>query len=209
MICLLPSGTEAAAVGEQMAIARPAQDQDSAAIERCIGGDLSAFRALVERHQRAVYAVVSRILPNRDDADDIVQEVFVQAYRSIASFRGDASFSTWLCRIAINAAIKRAKTQGRRQTISLDDEEFANDALLRSEDPGPEEQIQRSARDAAVRKAVMALPEKHRLVVAMHYFDGHSCQEIADTIGCSVGTVWSRLHYASRKLKEDLAWLLE
>lgn len=196
-------------MGEQMAIASPSRDQDSAAIARCVGGDLSAFRGLVEKHQRAVYAVVSRILPNRDDADDIVQDVFLQAYRSIASFRGDSSFSTWLCRIAINAAIKRAKSQSRRQTVSLDDQELAVDALVKSDEPGPEELLQRGEREEAVRKAVLALPEKHRLVVALHYFDGRSCQEIAETLDCSIGTVWSRLHYANKKLKEELTWLLD
>lgn len=209
MICPKPLRLGSARMSEQITANQLAHDSDSAVIERCKKGDLQAFRTLVERHQRAVYAVVSRILMNPEDIEDTVQETFLQGYRSIASFRGDSSFGTWICRIAIHAAFKHSKDLGKHLAFSLDDDEMATDAILRSSEPGPEELLQQSEREKAIRKAVMALPEKHRLVIALHYFDGLSCQEIAEYVGCSVGTIWSRLHYASKKLKEDLSWLIE
>lgn len=189
-------------------VTEPGHDADMALVSRVQAGDVSAFGDLVERHQRSVYGIVSRMVPNRDDADDIVQDVFVSAYRAIGSFRREARFSTWLHTIAVNTTLKRLKKMKAQRVVSIDDPETGVAATIRSEDdPSPAESLQERERNEAVRRAIDTLPDKQRIVVVMHYFEHLSCEEIADILKCSVGTVWSRLHYACKKLKHDLRWL--
>lgn len=181
---------------------------DAELVVRSRGGEVSAFGELLQRHQRAVYGVVSRMVDDRDDVDDIVQEVLVLAYRSIDRFRGDSAFSTWLYRIAVNTTIKQMKKIKIRRSASIDDPDTGlSDMLVASDGNDPEEEAQRRARSQALREAIETLPEKHREVVVLHYFQNCSCDEIAKATGCSVGTVWSRLHYACKKLRGQLDWL--
>jgi len=176
-------------------------------VKLCAGGDVDAYAELVSRHQRAVYGIVSRMVRQRDDVDDLVQDVFVLAYRSIGSFRGDSSFSTWLGAIAVNASLKHMKRSKNRQALSIDDPEIALGEVLSTNEPDPEDAVQARARNAAVRKAIDTLPDKQRTVVVLHYFEDYTCEEIAKMLRCSVGTVWSRLHYACKKLRGQLDWL--
>lgn len=194
-------------MGESKMITRTARESERHLVDCCLKGDLSAFHILMDENQRMVYAVLSRILPIREDVDDLAQEAFLKAYHALPQFRGDSAFGTWVCRIAIRMAIRRSKSLAKNATFSLDDSNRMDTSLIRSQDPGPYEQIQAKERDLAVRKAVMRLPEYHRLVLGLHYFEGMSCPQIAELIGCSVGTVWSRLHYGCSKLKEELSWL--
>lgn len=181
---------------------------DSALVARTKDGDVSAFGQLLERHQRSVYAVVSRMVDNKDDVDDIVQDAFVLAYKSINAFRGDSAFSTWLYRIAVNTTIKQKKKFRVRQASSIDDPDTGlGETLVASDCEAPDQEAERRARDRALREAIDTLPEKHREVVILHYFQNCSCDEIARAVGCSVGTVWSRLHYACKKLQSQLEWL--
>ncbi|MHB0913736.1 MAG: RNA polymerase sigma factor [Armatimonadota bacterium] len=168
-------------------------DTDIGLVRRAQAGDASAFGDLVELHQRAVYGIVSRMVP-RDEVDDLVQEAFVAAWRSIGRFRGDAKFSTWLHTIAVNTTLKRVREMKRKYAVSLDDGLYE----VASSERLPDE------RNEEVRRAVDALPEKQRIVVVMHYFEQYSCEEIAAVLRCSVGTVWSRLHYACKKLHLEL-----
>lgn len=185
-------------------------DSDAALIARCKNGDVSAFGELVNRHQRAVYGVVCRMIDDKDDVDDVVQEVFVQAYRAITSFRGNAAFSTWIYRIAVNTSIKQMKKSKIRQAASIDDPVTGlGDTLQASDVECPEVLAERSARDRALKEAIDALPEKHKAVVVLHYFQNLTCEDIAKIMECTVGTVWSRLHYACKKLQGQLAWLNE
>jgi len=177
-------------------------------VARIKDGDAGAFGELVQRHQRAVYGIVSRMISDRDDVDDIVQDIFVQAFKSIPGFKGDAAFGTWVYRIAVNTTIKHMRKAKIRRAASIDDPETPlADSLVSANGDGPEDAAEKMERDRAVRRAVESLPEKHRAVVALHYFQNFSCDEIAKITGCSVGTVWSRLHYACKKLKGQLAWL--
>ncbi|MDO8589279.1 MAG: sigma-70 family RNA polymerase sigma factor [Armatimonadota bacterium] len=181
--------------------------QDIELVKLCAKGDVDAYAELVSRHQRAVYGIVSRMVQRRDDVDDLVQDVFVLAYRSIGSFRGDSSFSTWLGAIAVNTTLKYMKRAKNRQALSIDDPETALGEVLAAGGPSPEDAVQARARDAAVRKAIDSLPDKQRAVVILHYFEDCTCEEIAKMLRCSVGTVWSRLHYACKKLRGQLDWL--
>ncbi|MEN6582065.1 MAG: sigma-70 family RNA polymerase sigma factor, partial [Armatimonadota bacterium] len=173
---------------------------------RAKSGDVGAYGVLVRRYQSAVCGIVSRMVANSDDVDDIVQEVFVVGYRCIGGFRGDSQFSTWIYRVAVNTAIKQMKRIKVRQAVSIDDPDTGLSDILKSNDAdGPERATERRERDEALRKAVLSLPEKHRAVVVLHYFQDLTCEEVANVIGCSVGTVWSRLHYACKKLQGQMA----
>jgi RNA polymerase sigma-70 factor (ECF subfamily) len=186
-------------------------DADAVLARRCRTGDMAAFGELVKRHEKRVYALVSRILgamASQDDIEDTVQDIFVQAWRAFPRFRGDAKFSTWLYRIATNMAIKQWHRM-RRQSHIVSDEELPEAVRVAVADPnpGPAAQTEFRLRDKALRRAIEALPEKQRTVVLLHYFEEYSCDEVAQMTGCSVGTVWSRLHYACKKLKGTLDWL--
>ncbi len=182
------------------------EDTDAALVAKTKAGDVSAFGQLVQRHQRAVYAVVSRMVESRDDVEDIVQEAFVSAYKSMHAFKGEAAFSTWVYRIAVNTTIKHARKMKIRTATSIDDPNTGlAETLVSNGGDGPEDAAQDRARNAAVREAVNTLPEKHRAVVVLYYFQELGCEEIAKILGCSVGTVWSRLHYACKKLQTQLA----
>jgi len=181
---------------------------DTDLVDMVTNGDGGAFGELVSRHQRAVYGIVSRLIDNREDVDDAVQEVFVRAYSALRSFRRDAAFSTWLHRIAVNTTIKHMRLVSRRVTTSVDDPESGiAETLAALASESPENLSQQRDRQRSLREAVRELPEKHRVVVSLHYFQDMPCEEIAKALGCSKGTVWSRLHYGCRKLQARLAWL--
>ena len=183
-------------------------DPDKELVNLCAQGDSAAFEKLVARHQRAVYGIVSRMIYNKDDVDDMAQDIFVLAYRSIRSFRGESSFATWLHRIAVNATLKYMKRGKSRQTVSLDDPETAlGEFLTASNQASPADMAGAGERNEAVRKAIEALPAKQRIVVTLHYFEEYTCEEIAEILHCSTGTVWSRLHYSCKKLRGQLDWL--
>ncbi|MEN6371763.1 MAG: sigma-70 family RNA polymerase sigma factor [Armatimonadota bacterium] len=183
-------------------------EPDTELVERVRCGDIPAYSELVVKHQRAIYGIVSRMVTSRDDVDDLVQDVFVTAYKSIGSFRGQAAFSTWLHAIAVNTTIKHIRKSKIRQTMPIEDMEMVADTVNDTpREKLPIDAAEESERKQAVQRAVDGLPEKHRMVVILHYFEDYSCEEIAKTLNCSVGTVWSRLHYACRKLRGQLDWL--
>jgi RNA polymerase sigma-70 factor (ECF subfamily) len=182
---------------------------DSAIAARAAKGDVAAFGILVERYQRPMAALVARMTASSDDVDDIVQELFIRAWKGLPRFRGDAQFSTWLYRIAVNTALKHRSRHRNETALSVSTEEMTGgeESLVTPRD-APAHQggdpfvvVVAREQEAAVRKAVLALPVKQRVVVALHYFEGHSCEEISQILECSVGTVWSRLHYACKRLK--------
>lgn len=181
---------------------------DAALVRRAANGDMAAFKTLVERYQRPMAALVSRMTDNTDDVDDVVQELFIRAWKGLPRFRGDAQFSTWLYRIAVNTAIKhRSRRKMDAQSVSADALAGGMEQIASAPDAHPDlggdpfHAAEKNERGARIRQAVAALPEKQRVVVVLHYFEGHSCEEISQIVGCSLGTVWSRLHYACKRLK--------
>lgn len=187
--------------------------EDRALASRAGLGDVAAFKQLYERYQRPMAALVSRMTGNSDDVDDILQEVFLRAWKGLPTFRGDAQFSTWLYRIAVNTTIKhrsRRKSERDHRPLSTDDlsggaDQWAAPADAPARSGGdPWAEAARRDQHERVRRALQSLSEKHRAVVVLHYFEGHSCEEIGRILDCSVGTVWSRLHYACKRLKELL-----
>lgn len=185
-----------------------AQDPDAQAVARCRAGDTDAFGAIVERYQPMVGRVVARALRYPEDAEDVTQEVFIRAFRSLNTFRGDARFSTWLYRIALNTAMRHASKIARYESQRADpqaDDTDWSERLPSDVAESPESVLWKRFSESAVRDAVHALPEKHRAVIILHFFENKSGEEIAEITGARIGTVWSRIHYAVRKLKESLS----
>lgn len=197
-----------ATLSEGVAVSSRDSGGDSALARKAAEGDVYAFRTLVERYQRPMAALVSRMVHGgtSSDVDDIVQELFLRAWKGLPRFRGDAQFSTWLYRIAVNTTIKhRSRSRAESsQVVAAEDTYGGLDQLAAGESTDPEALLQRQDRETRLRAAVAQLPEKHRTVIVLHYFEGRSCEEIAEIVGCSVGTVWSRLHYGCKRLRTVL-----
>jgi RNA polymerase sigma factor (sigma-70 family) len=187
--------------------AEPASDRELVA--QSSQGDLAAYDVLVRRYQTRIYSLVYNMTSSKEDAEDMVQDVFVKAFSSLKNFRGTSSFYTWIYRIAINRTINFLKKRKKRQTMSLDnvDEGIERDPAY----------VELSARESPVRdaslgelqlklnKALLTLSEKHRTVVVLHDIQGLPHDEIARMTGCSEGTVRSRLFYARQQLQGELA----
>ena len=163
-------------------------------IERARNGDLEAMRALYEEHRNLVYAVGLSVCGNGPDADEVVQESFLRAFRSLAEWRGEGKISTWLYAIALRTALNWKRRFLR--TPPAGTEPAAVEA--------PEEAVNRAESAEALRGAIRDLPLQQRLVLTLRHLDGRSLAEIAAIQGCAVGTVKSNLHHAMFKLKEAL-----
>lgn len=173
-------------------------------------GDRDAFRALVDASAPTVYRVALRSVGDRADADDVVQETYVRAWRSLDTLRQPAAVVGWLCRIAGNVAADLHRSLGRRRTWSLDHSAEDGAALVEriaSDDPDPEKRVT----DAELARAALALvgelSDKHRMVLLLREVDGMSYAEIAEALELSVGTVESRLHRARAALAKKIARL--
>ncbi|MBI4409680.1 MAG: RNA polymerase sigma factor [Gemmatimonadetes bacterium] len=174
-------------------------EEDAEVLARARAGDPAALEVLVARHLSDVYDVAARVLGDRDLARDAAQDAFVNALGALDRFRGDASFRTWLLRIAVNAARSLARREARRREVSL----LAVDGLP---DGGPDPAAQTSLRAEAGRvEAVLArLPEKQRLAVTLRVYQGLSFRDVGEAIGCSEGAARVNYHHGIKRLRELL-----
>lgn len=181
-------------------------------VERCLTGDVRAFEKLVARHYGQVYAYASRMV-GAEQAEDVAQDVFLRTYRALPSYRGDAAFVTWLYRITHNTCVDylRRRQRERMRSLSLYTPAEADGAppleWLPAEDEGvsdPHKRAEERELQEKLHEALMRLSDKHRAVLVLHDMHGFRYDEIKDIIGCSLGTVRSRLHYARRALKKVL-----
>ena len=174
---------------------------------RAKGGDQDAFAELVTAHQDRIYTLCLRMTGDREDAQDAAQEAFLNAWRGLASFQGDSSFSTWLYRLASNACIDLLRKRKRRQEgeapRSLDDEE-AGWAEPADWEQDPHRQLERAERSRAVERGMAALPEHFRQVLELRELAGLSYQEIGAALKLDLGTVKSRLARARLALRKIL-----
>src|SRR5918997_2064105 len=161
------------------------------------GGDISSFELLYERHNRRVYSLCLRMTQNASEAEDLAQEVFIQLFRKIGSFRGESAFTTWLHRLTVNQVLMHFRRRGVRMEQTTDDGEAPVQIVRGTEDPQRMPVVDRIALD----KAVAGLPPGYRAVFVLHDVEGHEHEEIARLLGCSVGTSKSQLHKARMKLR--------
>jgi len=192
-----------------MAEADSHHDEDAEQVGLAAAGDADAFAQLYTTHRERVYRLAYHYVHNQPDALDLCQEVFVRAFEALPGFKGEARFRTWLMRIASNTCIDHLRHGRLRKTAELDEHLITSDVRLpgvRSA-PDPTAGAERGELRAAIEAAVAKLSPEHRDVFVLHDVEGLTYQEVAETIGCPVGTVMSRLHYARRRLQGLLAWL--
>ena len=186
-------------------------DAERDTVRRVRDGDSDAYRLLVERYQARIHRLVGRLLgPDHGDVDDVVQEVFVKAFFSLSKFREDATFGTWITRIAINRARDELKKQSGKVSLDVEPGEEAVRGLrdLLSVEPprdAGEDEPAESAASRLVARTVAALPDRLRVVVTLKDMEGNSYQEVAGILKCSVGTVKSRHARARERLRQMLA----
>lgn len=182
-----------------------ARAQDAALVARALAGDPKAFEEIYERHRGAVFKVSYGMTRNGEDALDVVQETFLKAHKSLARFEQRASLTTWLCQIAVHQAIDLSRRRKVRHAESLDDRLVSDsNAAGRAPEVGPAAQASERELSAALERALGKLSEKHRTVFVLYTVKGLSYKEIADSVGCSIGTVMSRLFYARKNLQQML-----
>ena len=179
---------------------------DRALVELAARGDREAFDLLVRRHQDRVFNVAYQVVRNREDALDVAQDAFVKAFASLPSFKGEASFFTWIYRIVVNLAIDCLRRRRRAGSTEYDDRLAApedGEASLATPD-NPQSALETRQIGSILARGIEALPPVHRTVLILREVEGLSYEEIARAVGCSLGTVMSRLFYARRKLKKVL-----
>ncbi len=180
---------------------RDASDADDV-VRRAAAGEPEAFRTLFLRHKSDVARLVYRMLNAPADLEDVVQEVFVQVFRSLKDFRGQAKFSTWLHRVTVNVVLMHRRSARSRPVLA---EELPGELVADEHQTLPDEDVDRRERMRAFQRLLGKLADKKRVVFVLHELEGMSPAEIADVVGAPVLTVRTRLFYARRELEAMLA----
>ena len=183
------------------------RESDQLLVERAQQGDRSAFDMLVLKYQYRITQLVARYIHNPSDALDVTQEAFIKAYKALASFRSESAFYTWLYRIAINTAKNHLVSRGRRPPATDVDveeaEHFSSGDNLRDLS-SPENHLMKDQLEAIVYRAIDSLPEDLRTAVTLREMEGLSYEEIAEVMGCPVGTVRSRIFRAREAIDKQI-----
>ena len=172
-------------------------NDDAQLISQALAGQTAAFGQLVQKYQDRLYNTVVHVAGNAEDAKDVVQEAFVQAFLKLESFQGASAFYTWLYRIAFNVAATHHRRRGAMRSaerIALSDGHLRDSAEGQSTADGPSEQLEREERCRQVRQAISQLADEHRVVLVLREMDGCCYETIAEILDLPVGTVRSRLH---------------
>jgi RNA polymerase sigma-70 factor (ECF subfamily) len=173
----------------------PSSDLDLA--QRAAAGDMEAFEDLYDRHNRRVYSLCLRMTQNASEAEDLAQEVFIQLFRKISSFRGESAFTTWLHRLTVNQVLMHFRKRSVKLEQTTEEGDTPVQIVKGTENPNQMPVVDRIALD----KAIEQLPPGYKMVFTLHDIEGHEHEEIARMLGCSVGTSKSQLHKARMKLR--------
>ena len=176
---------------------------EQACIRNVLNGDVNSFELLVNAYEKNVYNLALRTLGNREDAEDVTQEAFLKAYRSLSSYRGDSKFSVWLYRIVSNLCLDllRAKKRRPTQSLNVENEEGEEDELdIPDEQFSPEHLLDRKLTRESVQRGLASLPDDARQILLLREIQGLSYEEIGEALGLEPGTVKSRIFRARKKL---------
>jgi RNA polymerase sigma-70 factor, ECF subfamily len=189
------------------------REVDQQLVERVQRGDKRAFELLVTKYQRKIFRLLSRLIRDPAEIEDVAQEAFIKAYRALPNFRGESAFYTWLYRIAINTAKNHLVAQGRRaptttETEVEDAENFDDADALRDMNTPDAMMLSRQVGEA-VNRAIERLPEELRTAIVLRELEGLSYEEIAESMNCPIGTVRSRIFRAREAIAAELRPLLE
>lgn len=176
---------------------------DFSLVEETLLGNQLSFQLLVERYQSRLFGLARHYTRNAVEVEDIVQEAFLKAYRSLSGFQQQSSFSTWLYRIAVNTALDFLKRRGRNPVRAVEDPEVTPESRPLHV-AAPDARMQREEIAHITQEILKEIPEIFRTVIVLREFEGLAYQEIADILGISIGTVESRLFRARARFKECL-----
>lgn len=179
------------------------ESSDAQLVGQCLQGDNRGFDGLVKRYQRRIICFCYRMLGDADLASDAAQESFLKAYRALDNFRTDASFLSWMFKIAGNTCLDILRKQSRQRTDSLEDSP-AEIGLLSDASHSPEKSAIFNENDRIIRQAILDLPENYRQPIVMFYFGDLSLKEVAETLERPEGTIKSCLHTAREMLRRKL-----
>jgi len=184
-----------------------AAETDQQLVARVQKGDLRAFDVLVLKYQHKIFSLISRYVHDADEVQDVAQEAFIKAYRALPRFRGDSAFYTWLYRIAINTAKNHLVARSRRppgSDVEIDDAEYFEGGAALREIETPESALFGEELKQVVDRAIAELPDDLRTAVTLREFDGLSYEDIAEIMGCPVGTVRSRIFRAREAIDRQV-----
>lgn len=181
------------------------QQDDLAVVRQVQAGDRDAFRVLVERHSRIVFRLAFRVTGNEQDAEEVVQETFLRAYKALDSYESRASFSTWLGRIAINCSLNLVEQRRPAQPLAATSEEGEDfEIQIASDDPGPERQLLSGEVRERVAKAMSQLTAVERTAFMLRHFEGRSIEEISKVLEIRAGATKNTIFRAVQKLRRVL-----
>jgi RNA polymerase sigma-70 factor (ECF subfamily) len=163
-------------------------------------GNMVAFEEIYQRHHRRVYSICLRMLQNATEAEDLTQDVFIQLYRKIGSFRGDSAFTTWLHRLTVNQVLMHFRKRNVKFEKTTEEGETPVQIVGGTENPRKMPVVDK----IAIENAIAQLPNGYRNVFVLHDVEGYEHEEVAKILGCSVGTSKSQLHKARLKLRKLL-----
>jgi RNA polymerase sigma-70 factor, ECF subfamily len=183
------------------------EDSDSVAVARVKAGDGDAYRALVERHSRSVFRLAYRMTGNEQDAEDVVQETFLRAYRQLHRYEARASFGTWLYRIASNYSLDLMRSRARHPQVAIEETSVPGGDILgavASEAPGPDRLLLGDEVQRTVASTLNELSQQERTAFVLRHFEGQSIEEIGSSLGLSGNATKHSIFRAVQKLRRAL-----